>query len=55
MKGKQRQENARHFLNYVWLTERQGGGRAGRARLAKHKYAKCFRLVLKSKGNAHHF
>ena len=31
------------------------GGRAARARLAKRKYTKCFRLILKSKGNARHF
>ena len=29
--------------------------RAGRARLAKHKYAKCFREILKSKEKACHF
>ena len=34
------------------MTDGQGGGRAVRARRAKHKYAKCFRLVLKNKGNA---
>ena len=32
-----------------------GGGRAARARLAKRKYTKCFRLILKSKGNARLF
>ena len=31
------------------------GRRAGRATLAKHQYAKCFRLVMKSKPNARRF
>jgi len=38
-----------------WQTDGQRSGRAGRATLAKHKYAKCFRLVMKSKQNARRF